>query len=321
MRAILLSILLALLFTGCGEKTQEKTLPQEDALQQAKAWVEALDIDLNLIAQKGYGEKKRIAEILGVYWKFYHYASAKEQKQIKSKIKAFYQYTHKETYLNLSTLDDKAFRKNSMSFLRVMWILKEMGWDIRHLHKAFAKIKPRMDAHLARRGPWQKSMFARYYDDFGFDKPTSITEIKGATGLIGAALPLAKYNTIRAYQFTHQIFVAFNYGLASKQTRFNTQELGYIQHVFPSLIHHYQKKKNWDLLAELLSGMVYLKLTKNPEFEPAYQALIKAQNPNGSWGEYSQYRKKYGDSVELKYYLHTTGVAIETLIEKMHRQQ
>jgi hypothetical protein len=45
----------------------------------------------------------------------------------------------------------------------------------------------------------------------------------------------------------------------------------------------------------------------------AVSYLLGAQNPNGSWGEYS--REKYGAYVDQRLYLHTTTVAIRALIQ------
>jgi len=117
---------------------------------------------------------------------------------------------------------------------------------------------------------------------------------------------------------THQVFVAFDYGAKKIQTRFNKKELKYLELKLPSMIKHYHKKKNWDILAELLTCMIFLKHTEHTYFKSAYKALLLAQNKNGSWGEYEHMRKKFGEFTEINFHLHTTGVVLETLLEKVN---
>ena len=285
-------------------------------IKKAKSWLDALDVNLEEIAAKKYGDKKRLSEILGAYWMLYRYSTKDEQKEIHKRMEVFYNYTLKPQYLNLLTQDAKQFKKNSMSYLRIMHLLKEMNFDVTHLLKRFEKLKPRMDEHFKIRGAWQKSMFANYYDMFGFKKPNSIAHTQHMTGIIGQELSLDKYGRSTVYMLTHQIFVAFNYGEKRVQTRFNAKELAYLKAKLPIILRHYLARDNWDLLAELLSCMTYLDLTKNRSFQKAYTALMKAQNENGSWGYYERLRKKYGKMTDVKYYLHTTGVALGAILEK-----
>jgi len=288
------------------------------SINKAKAWLDHLSIDLAHMSNTDNDDKKRLSEVLGAYWMLYRYGSETEKKAIKVRVKDFYNYTYKTQYLNLLTQKDEPFKKNSMSYLRIMWLLKEMDFDISHLIKKFHTLKPRMDAHFSQRGPWQKSMFARYYDIFGFEKPQSIQHTENMTGLIGKELPLSKYKRLHAYMLTHQVFVAFDYGNKKTQTRFNPKELNYLRTKLPFIVKHYDSKKNWDLVSELLLSMTYLGLTEDKYFQAAYKDLLLAQNSNGSWGNYEHLRAKYGDSIETKYYLHTTGVALSAIEEKVN---
>ena len=300
------------------KKPQTKTVKEleKNALKKAKLWLDSLEVDLDQIAAKGYGDKKRLSEVLAAYLMIHRYSTAQEKKKIEERIKTFYSYTFKPQYLNLLTQNDKQFRKNSMSYLRIMYLLKEMHFDVAHLLKRFETLKPRLDAHFTARGPWQKSMFARYYDMFGFKKPPAIAHTEHLTGLIGQELALEHYKRSHAYMLTHQVFVAFDYGAKRVQTRFNADELEYLHAKLPMVTRHYLAKKNWDLLAELLSCMIYLDNTQNRYFKRAYKALLLAQNEDGTWGDYERVRKKYGKMTDIKYYLHTTGVVIGTLLEK-----
>ncbi len=308
-RSKALILLLMLLLCSCSDQSP---LPP---LGRAEAWLDQLPLDLQAIAEKGYGDKKRLSEILGAYWKLYRYSSAEHQTTIRQRLQPFVDYTRQSSYLDWNGVSDKQFKKNSMSYFRVMWLLREMDFNIDHLLKGYELISKRMDAHLKKRGPWQRGMFSRYYDFFNLEKPEAIANTDRMTGPIRRRLQVSKYDVTRAYQLTHQVFVAFDYGAKRLQTRFNDKELRYLDTILPPVTLTYQKKKNWDLLAELLTCMVYLKISDKPEFDNALKALLAAQNENGSWGSYERLRNKYGQYTDAKYYLHTTGVVIEALVE------
>jgi hypothetical protein len=297
------------LWVGCLDQSKPT------ALDQAEVWIDAVPIDLAALAEKGYGDKKRFSELLGAYWKLYRYGSSERRAEIRTRLQPFADYTREPGYLDLDTVDDTQFKKNSMSYLRVMWLLREMNFDISHLQSAFETIKGRMDAHLESRGPWQKSMFARYYDLFGFVKPEAIADTRAMKGPIAEGLAADRYDVARAYQLTHQIFVAFDYGAKRSQSRFDGADLAYLTTVLPVLTSAAQRKRNWDLMAELMTCMVYLRMTEGPVFQSAMAALLTAQNDDGSWGDYERARPRYGEYTEAKYYLHTTAVVIETLVE------
>jgi hypothetical protein len=297
------------LAVGCFE--HHKPTP----IERAETWLDTMPIDLEALAARGYGDKKRLSELLGAYWKLYRYAAPARRAEIRERLQRFVDYTHRPDYLDLAEVDDAQFKKNSMSFLRVMWLLREMDFDVTHLRAEFEKIKPRMDAHLESRGPWQKSMFARYYDLFGFEKPEAIADTSDLKGPIGERLPIDEYDVARAYQLTHQVFVAFDYGARRVQSRFDAGDLAYLGTTLPALVVKAQRKRNWDLMAELMTCMVYLRMTDHAEFAAGLEALLQAQNADGSWGDYERARPIYGEYTDAKYYLHTTAVVLETLVE------
>jgi hypothetical protein len=285
-------------------------------IKRAKEWLDRLYLNLDLIAKYGYGDKKRLSELLGAYWMLYRYSTPKEQEQIRKRVEPFYAYTKKEKYLNLASLDAKLFKKNSMSYLRIMWLLREMHYDITHLMDYFHKhLKTKMDAHLVQRGPWQKSMFARYYEFFNLEKPPVIQKTSHLKGLIGARLKIEKYKIRNSYALTHQIYVAYDYGATKKQTRFSEEDMKYIKPTLLGLAQYYRQRKSWDIHAEIVQCLIYVGETKHKEFTKSYNALLNAQNYNGSWGSYDHLKKQYGNFVDSKYYLHTTGVALSAIVE------
>ena len=103
---------------------------ENTAIKHSKDWLDLLAIDM--LAKNNIGQKN-LAELLGAYWMLHRYASPEEQKAIQKHSKPFYDLTFKKTYLQLKKQNDALFKKHSMSYLRVMWLLKEMHFDITHL--------------------------------------------------------------------------------------------------------------------------------------------------------------------------------------------
>jgi DNA relaxase NicK len=109
----------------------------------------------------------------------------------------------------MAIVDDKLFKKNSMSYLRVMWLLKQLDFDISHYQKEVKRIMGRMNAHLAQRGAWQKEVFKEYYKDFGYQLPPVLKTNLIDNGVIKKQLAFNKYKKNDAYSFTHFVFAGF----------------------------------------------------------------------------------------------------------------
>jgi hypothetical protein len=55
--------------------------------------------------------------------------------------------------------------------------------------------------------------------------------------------------------------------------------------------------------------------TDTDEFKKSYQYILDHQNLNGSWGKYEKHRKKIGNDIDFRGYLHTSLVVLESLLE------
>eukprot|EP01052_Picozoa_sp_SAG31_P009100 SAG31_NODE_471_length_15238_cov_14.684554_8_plen_213_part_00 len=99
-------------------------------------------------------------------------------------------------YHDLATVNGKVFKQNSMSYLRVRrhrkvedpklftikssnqhamgyqvaWLMDRIGLDTGPYLEEVTKVKGKLDEHMQNRGPWQRAMFAEYYDRFGLEK-------------------------------------------------------------------------------------------------------------------------------------------------------
>ena len=296
---------------------------------KARAWFDRLEIDpVELLKHRVKG-KKKTAEILGVYKNFHrHTTDPAEKEAILRRVRELAGHTERPEYHNMRTCPDTEFTQNSMSYFRVMWLMRDFGLDITHYLTELKKVKPRMDLHFQRRGPWQRAMFAEYYDRFGLDKPPELLNTPMQRGVIARRLPAEKYDppqttpdgrtnkrTKDSYDLTHEVFVAFNYGLQRSQDRFSPEDLAYTRQVLPVLVRRYIAENNPDLTAEMLSCMTYLGWHSDPAYRAGVDYLLNSQNPNGTWGDYERFRKAYGKYLDQQVYLHTTMVATRALME------
>jgi len=327
-RFVLILILLMGVFSCQPKHTEKtKTAPHFDkrtnlnnylkAKQKAIKWINGLQLDLPAIQQKKLGEKKFLAEYLGFYWKCYkNETDTLKRNKIKKQLNPYYTYTLSQSYHNMQLVDDQLFKKNSMSYLRVMWLLKEMGFDTTLYKQEVLKIKPRLDAQLNIRGNWQKEVFKDYYTIFNLKMPQILLNTPLNNGIIAQQLPFDKYNKSKVYKFTHFIFAGFEYGNKTTASRFNKTELHYIEQILPQLAREYRTvKPNIDILGELTTCMVFMGFTNTPEFEKSYRYLFEHQNPDGSWGSYEKARKRIGNDINFRAYLHTTLVVFEAIEE------
>jgi len=288
----------------------------EQAIKRTTKFANELDFNLDYIRKKGLADKKFLAEFLGMYLKLQKSATTAQEKEvIYKRIEPYYKKTLESSFHNMAKVDDKLFKKNSMSYMRIMWLLKEMGFDITEYKQELAKVQKRMDNHMPRRGEWQRAVFDKYYDYFKIKKPVVLQNAKRLKGPITTRKPLEFYKRTKAYVLTHFLFAAYDYGNKKTQTRFSKADIEYIKTIVPQIIKKFELKQNDDIVAELLTCLIFIEETETNEFKASYKRLINRQNIDGSFGSYERSRKKIGSDVEFRQYMHTTLVALETLVE------
>ena len=301
------------------QKVGKNTVPK--AVDRTKKFAENMHFDLDYIRNKGLPDKKYLAEYLGLFLKLKkYYHNAKTDNEIQQKLQPIYDKINQKEFHNMATVSDKLFKKNSMSYMRIMWLLNELGQDISKYKKEFYAIKKRMDDHMKLRGEWQRAVFDKYYDYFKLKKPTELVYAKKLKGPIDYQKPISFYNRANAYILTHFIFAAYDYGNSLTQNRFNKADLAYLNTILPQIIKKFEAVNNDDLVGELLTCQVLLQQNNTPDFKNSYQRLLSRQNQDGSFGAYENYRKKVGNDVDFRAYLHTTLVDIEMFIEDAYRK-
>ncbi len=334
-KGLIISISLFLAFISCTKNKENsvKNKPKKELIQQRKRpkdkvgkgnnltktkkrtaeWFLALDFNIEKIKNKNSPLQKHFSEYLGLGLKLFNQAKrGAERQQIKNKLQKIYDYTLLKYFHNLDSLDAKNFKKNSMSYLRILYLLEELGFDVTYYKTELKKVKSKIDYHLKLRGDWQKCAFENYYNYFKLKKPTIISNTQNYKGILNNKLNANQYTLSQAYELTHFVFIAFEYGAKKTQSKFGMEDLNYLYAVLPKLAKTYQLKNNRDILAELVTCMKMLNVN-DLALDNAVTYLLKNQNNDGTWGNYERARKKYGDLVEVKLYLHTALVAYEAL--------
>lgn len=287
------------------------------AKQDAVTWVGHLDLNLVAVSAKSLPEKKYLAEYLSFYWMLDRLSGDQvTRKEVLEKIEPFYRYCQSPNYHDLQNIGFRLLRKNAMSYLRVLWLFKQFDLDTSYYENQLSQAQRRLDIMLNSSGVWQREIFKNYYLQFGLELPPALVSAGRNNGLIDDRLEISLYTKKRAYDFTHFIYTAFEYGNKNEQSRFDQQDIKYISEVLPQLTRHYRiVEPDIDLLGEFMTCMVFMGMTDNDEFAVTYKYLIENQNSDGSWGDYEEYRSKIGDDINFRAYLHTTFVVLEALLE------
>jgi hypothetical protein len=299
-----------------GDYTEARRAGFQHARQKARAWLDQLEVDaVELIAHNVKGIKK-LAEILDAYRSLYqHSNSPADRSAVLRRVRQLAEQTKRDEYHALLKGSDQQFDDNSMSYLRVMYLMQQLGLDTSHYREYVETIKPRMDARLPRRGWWQREMFAQYYERFGLEWSALPDGGSPRFGILASRKPFEQYTVNDGYRLTHEIFVACEDGMQIGQQRLTPEDVAYLRKLLPRLLRRCVNVRDPDLSAELLSCMTYLGWRDRPVCRRAVDFLLKAQNDDGSWGAYEALRPRFGDYVEQHAYLHTTVVATRALIE------
>ena len=256
--------------TPPGEPMGEPRARYESSRRRALAWLYSVDVDATSLLQHRIKGKKKLAEALGGYVLFRRHADETERRIIDERVRELMAMpgNRGSLYHDLGKdrTDDTTFKQNSMSYLRVLWLLQQLGHETSDYLGEVRSVKPRLDAHLQKRGPWQRAMFREYYQRFGLEWPSELPV--GADNDIGpevrGQLSVSAYERDRAYALTHEVFVAFDYGDAPTQSRLSAEDLCYLSRILGPLVHRFLVERNdVDLGAELLLCMSYLGLTSS----------------------------------------------------------
>ncbi|MGE3540976.1 MAG: hypothetical protein AB7N91_26515 [Candidatus Tectimicrobiota bacterium] len=312
----------ALPLSSCSGDSGPVELPRRAdylrARQMAWAWLDQLEVDPIELARHEVKGKKKLAEILEAYVSLYRStADRASRRRIEQRVFDLAAHTRRPEYHDMLENSESAFLQNSMSYLRVLWLLECIGQDTTFYRQHVLAMKERLDAHIPKRGIWQQAMFAEYYDRFGLQRPAGLLPDALSQGLIARRVPLAQYQNQKhlSYQLTHEIFVVFDYGLKASQSYFAADDVAYIYATVTALVQASMAQRDDDILAELLRCMAYFGWRNDPLYWQGNAYLLDHQNADGTWGNYESLRQARVPYVEQRVYLHTTLVALQALLE------
>jgi len=302
---------------GCHtpEMTTTRHADYVRSKQRAWAWLDQLDVDPMVLQHHDIKGYKKLAEILQGYLQLYRYTQdVGERARIQQRVTQLADSTRNPAYHGeLLGSADAEFRQNSLSYLRVLWLLEHLGQDTTPYRQHLHTMQPRLDAQMPQRGPWQQAMFAAYYTRFGLPLPPGLS--LALDGLVVQRYPLAQYDRNRAYQLTHEVFVAFDYGLQRTQQHFSAADRDYLYTILPALARAALQQREDDLLAEVMQCMTYLGWHTAPEYCQGLRYLLESQNANGTWGNYAALQQRGVPYIDQRLYLHTTVVTLQALSE------
>lgn len=286
-----------------------------NARSMAHDWLDRLDVDpVDLDARDAKG-KKKLAEALEIYALLKRFPESHATARVEARIASLAAQAMRPEYHDMRTCSDEVFKQNSMSYLRVLWLMRGLGLPSAAYDAQIARVKDRLDFHMRSRGGWQRAVFRRYYEGLGLELPQSLRTADSYRGLVSGRVPIGKIDRNGGYQLTHEVFAAFDYGLSAPAQPFDDEDHAYLQTVLPQLLRSRLVVHDIDLAAEVISNMTYLGLQYDPAYAAGVDYLLDHQNSDGSWGRYDHLRPRYGESVNQRFYLHTTGAALRALVE------
>jgi hypothetical protein len=288
------------------------------AIDRARAWLDRLTIDPAALRAAGLKGKKKLTEQLDGYVRLWKVAGPEERAAILARVRQVVAVTADPAYHDLATVGDEELKEDSTSYLRTALLMEQLGLDTRLYREEIAKAKPRLDAHLATRGPHQRLAFHWYYRHFGLEPPFPLG---GALddGIIARRPDPATLSSRDAYRLTHEVFVPFEFGdLLDQVDPFDADQKRYLAGALDLQARRAIAEQDVDLLAEILSSMRYLRLVERPVFRDGIGFLLDHQHEDGSWGDIAEARRIFGEHAAEGRMLHSTTVVIEALNVAFH---
>jgi len=283
-----------------------------EAMRRARAWLDALHVDPLELRSKGIKGKKKLVEQLEAYYRLWRIAPPPERGPLLDRIRSVVGVTYEDRYHDMGSISDEWFRQDATSYLRAAFLMDRLGLDITRYRREIAKIQPRLDGQMNRRGANQQDAFHLYYRHFGLKEPFPL-EAALQKGVIATRADPAALSTSQVYDLTHEIYARYDYGDRLDVDPFSAADKAYLRGALPALASRYIDTRDSDPLAEVVECLHYLRFEAAPDYRAGVSFLMARQNQDGSWGHYARERKILGDFVRQGFQLHTTLVAILAL--------
>lgn len=286
----------------------------EESVKRAAKWLRELDADPIALREKGLKGKKKFVELLTAYMDLHRLLPPEDRPAIRRRILQITKVTELPAYHDMETIPAKQFSQDSTSYFRACYLMEKFGLPTERYRENLSRVVSRVDGHLESRGANGRMVFEWYYAHFGFDFPPE--HANAATeGLIASRQDPSTLSLYAAYLFTHEIFVPNDFGESVKPDAFDDHEKEYIANAITVLIDRYTKKKNVDIVSELLSSIIFAGIDDPLQLQKTVLFLLEHQRKDGSWGYYDGGRKAWGDLLEVNFTLHTTAVTLAALAD------
>jgi hypothetical protein len=295
----------------------ERRAAYRQAIARGRAWLDRLAIDPFELRRHGIKGKKKVTEHLDGYLRLWQVAGQAEREAILERARQVVAVTYQPRFHDLAGVSDGEFKEDATSYLRAALLMERLGLDTRLYREEIAKIKPRLDAHLARRGPHQRLAFHWYYRHFGLEEPFPLA---GALedGLIAQRADPAAMSIRDAYRLTHEVFVPYEFGERLDVDPFDAAARRYLAGALELHARRAIERGDADLLAEVVSCLRYLRLVDRPIYRDGLAALLAQQHGDGSWGDLAEARRIFGEHAAEGRILHSTTVVIDALTIAFH---
>jgi len=265
---------------------------------------------------RGYDGIKRLGEIIAAYATLYeHIEDPVVRERIKTRAEYFAAKTRESDFHFIwsDRYTQQEFARNVMSYLSILVNLERMGVEVADYRREAQRVRGRIDRHLSQRGAWQLQVFATQYDYLGWPKLQALQQCILYHGVIDDRVPVIEYTKQQEYEVAHLVFAEFDYGYDRQIDHLDENHLTYLAAVMPALINANIRQRDYDILGELVSSMVYLGWQDHPMVEKAIDFLLDGQNEDGHWGNYETFRLTYDRFVDQEKYLHTTLIVVHAL--------
>lgn len=283
------------------------------AVDRARAWLDRLEVDPVALRAAGFKGKKKLVEILDAYLGLLRAdPEGPGRDAMLERIAGLAEPAWTAAYHDMETADDTQFKQDSTSYLRAAYLLDRAGFDTGYYLAHILRILPRLNSHMALRGTDQRMAFHTYYSHFRLQEPFPLAAAF-QSGLIAARASPEQIGRGAVYQFTHEIFVPYEFGEKLDAQFFSGDDLAYLREVLPILVNDAIARQDPDVAAELSSCMSYLQFASLPAYRDSLEYLLESQRPDGTWGDYERFRPTLGRHVDQVLSLHTLLVALDAL--------
>ncbi len=283
------------------------------ALDRTQGWLEGLNLDPFMLREKGLNGRKQLVALLDAWRWLYQLAEGPRKQAIRARIEEVVAPTSDPRFHDLATTSDVIFKQVATSYLRCAFLMDLMGLDTAPYKAEILKVKSRYDAHMPARGHHQKLAMAGYYRHFGLDFPGGLITGRPKGSLITQRRPAQAIDLLDSYHLAHEVMAAYDFGDRPEATPFSGADLTYLETVLHLLMLQHIKRKDPDILGELVFSAVLIGRARLPSVPQAIDVMLAAQNSNGSYGAYPKVEAKIGRLADFEVYVHTAMVVTHAL--------